>query len=310
MPTQNIPGIEPIVVQAIENLFPNIGDQKYAFNYVLAVKELGRVYRDPRLLLALLSYSNGKIEKLIDPNSQTIRDGRFMIEEILSIFPKMEDAERWVKEGYSWVLPDALQSIHKEFGFMFEQGYEVYSAKDDPNAGWPVWEVILQKQDLFVRLYAERGVLEDLSFRTTAQPPDEFTDIIVVVHALTGKQWVPSISNRTKSYADLLRKHIDKIEAYFGGESVKIRDSIRTAKKEYRQAITPKQEKIIPILHYPLMAMIFLLLAGFLTTLYMVLLDRLFFALSIDADIYRTGIPIVAILLAIGTILVFRRLRA
>ncbi len=40
MPTQNIPGIEPIVVQAIEKLFPNIDDQKYAFNYVLAVKEL------------------------------------------------------------------------------------------------------------------------------------------------------------------------------------------------------------------------------------------------------------------------------
>jgi hypothetical protein len=266
------------------------------------------VYRDPRLLLALLSYSHGKTEKLIDPDSQTMRDGRFMIEEILSIFPKMEDAERWVREGYSWVLPDALKSIHKDFGFMFEQGYEVYSAKDDPNAGWPVWEIILRKRDLFVRLYAERGVLEDLSFRTSTQPPDEFTDIIVVVYALTGKQWVPGISNRTQSYADLLRKHLDKIEAYFAGESVKIRDSIRNAKKEYGQAITPKPEKIIPILHYPLMAMIFLLLAGFLTTLYMVLLDRLFSALS--ADIYRSGIPIVALLLAIGTILVFRKLRA
>jgi len=97
-PTQNVPGIEPIIVQAIENLFPNRDDQKRAFSYILAVKKIeGRPYRDPRLLLGLLSYSNGKTEKLIDPNSELIREPRFMGEEIYSIFPNMKAAEEWVK---------------------------------------------------------------------------------------------------------------------------------------------------------------------------------------------------------------------
>jgi len=97
-PTQEVPGIEPIIVQAIENLFPNRDDQKYAFRYILVVKEIqGRPYRDPRLLLGLLSYSNGKTENLIDPNSELIREPRFMGEEIYSIFPNMKAAEEWVK---------------------------------------------------------------------------------------------------------------------------------------------------------------------------------------------------------------------
>ena len=96
-PTQEVSGIQPIVVQAIENLFPTIDDQKHAFKYVLAVQEIGRAYRDPRLLLALLFYSHGKTESLLDPNSPLIRDGRFMVEEIEPIFPKMKAAEEWVK---------------------------------------------------------------------------------------------------------------------------------------------------------------------------------------------------------------------
>ena len=41
--------------------------------------------------------------------------------------------------------------------------YEIYSANDYPNAGWPVREVILKREDLFVKIYEERGELE-LSF--------------------------------------------------------------------------------------------------------------------------------------------------
>lgn len=99
-PTQDVPGIEPIVVQAIENLFPNRDDQSYAFRYILAVKEIpGRPYRDPRLLLSLLAYSKGKTEDLVDPNSQLIRDPHFMGEEIYSVFPNMKAAEEWVRSG-------------------------------------------------------------------------------------------------------------------------------------------------------------------------------------------------------------------
>lgn len=97
-PTQEVPGIEPILVQAIENWFPNPDDQNYVFRYILAVKKIeGRPYRDPRLLLGLLAYSKGKIENLIDPNSDYIREPRFMGEEIYSIFPNMKAAEEWVK---------------------------------------------------------------------------------------------------------------------------------------------------------------------------------------------------------------------
>src|SRR5262245_60065623 len=94
-PTQDVPGIEPIVVQAIENLFPNIDDQKYAFNYVLKVKEAGD--NEPKTLLTLLAYSNGKIDNLVDPNSPLFNNGHFRIEVISSTFPKMKDAEEWVK---------------------------------------------------------------------------------------------------------------------------------------------------------------------------------------------------------------------
>lgn len=97
-PTQEVPGIEPIIVQAIENLFPNPDDQQYTFRYILAVKEIpGRPYRDPKLLLSLLAYSKGITKDLIDPNSQLIRDPHFMGEEIYSIFPSMKAAEEWVR---------------------------------------------------------------------------------------------------------------------------------------------------------------------------------------------------------------------
>jgi len=95
-PTQDVPGIEPIIVQAIENLFSNSDDQKSAFKYVLVVKELGRPYRETRLLLALLAYSKGKIENLLAPDSDAMREPRFLGEEVYPIFPNMKAAEEWV----------------------------------------------------------------------------------------------------------------------------------------------------------------------------------------------------------------------
>jgi hypothetical protein len=94
-PTQEVPGIPPVVVQAIENSFPNQDDRKYVFNCVLELKEEGRAFRDPRLLLALISYSKGNIETLRVAVSHT--GPHFWIEEIEPIFPKMKDAEAWVK---------------------------------------------------------------------------------------------------------------------------------------------------------------------------------------------------------------------
>lgn len=316
-PSQEVPGIQPIVVQAIENLFPSIDDQKYVFSYALKLGERWRTYQQPKWFLALLYYSKGKIENLIDLNSPLLTDGRFMVDEFEPIFANMKDAEEWVKlitnwrmgnlsneikSDNSWILQDALKNINKHFGFMLERGYEVYSAKDYPDTNKPISEVILRKQDLFVRIYAERGVVEKLSFGTNTQTPDEFSDIRTVVYAVTGGKKVPDFFGGTKGHANLLQKHLDKIEAHFG-DYVKNTGRIQAAEKEYYKAISPKEAKIIPILHYPLMAIVIILLAGALTTLYMVLLSELFSASSIQG-----GIGIVSLLLAIGTILVLRRL--
>jgi len=316
-PTQEIPGIQPIVVQAIENLFPSIDDQKYVFNYILRLGERWRTYQKPKWSLALLYYSKGKKENLIDLNSPLLTDGRFMVDEFEPIFSDMKDAEEWVKlitnwrsgglssgikNDNSWILQDGLKTINKHFGFMLDHGYEVYSAKDYPDTNKPIWEVILRKQDLFVRIYAERGVVEELSFRTDTQPPDQFTDIRTAVYAVTKGKSAPDFFGGTKGHANLLRKHLDKIEMHFGDYAKKA-GSIQTAHKEYYKAISPKEEKIIPILHYPLMAIVIILLVGALTTLYMVLLNQLFSGSSIGSSI-----GIVSLLLAIGTILVLRRL--
>jgi hypothetical protein len=97
-PTQDVPGLEPIIVQAIENLYPDVEQQKrvfkYTLDYILAYKE--KIKRDDtKGLLAMLAYSNGRIESL--PSSSLWFDGRFRIEEIDNMFPKMKNAEEWVK---------------------------------------------------------------------------------------------------------------------------------------------------------------------------------------------------------------------
>lgn len=314
-PTQEIPGIQPIVVQAIENLFPSIDDQKYTFNYVLKLGERWSTYQQPKWLLALLYYSKGKTENLIDVNSPLLTDGRFMVDEFEPVFPTMKDAEEWVKlitnwrlgsfsngvkADNSWILHDALRNINKHFGFMLEQGYEIYSTKEYPDTNKPVCEVILRKQDLLVRIYAERGVVEQVSFRITTQPPEEFTDIRTAVYAVTEGKTALDFFGGTKGHATVLQKHLKKIEAGFGNY-VKNAGSLPAAQNDYYQAISPKETKIIPILHYPLLGVVIIMLVGALTTLYMVLLNQFVSASEIEAVI-----GIVSLLLAIGTVLTLR----
>ena len=91
-PSQNIPGLEPIVVQAIENLYPDVEDQQRAFKYSLEYK--GTEYATTLKLLAILADSKGKIEQLYSPTVWS--DGRFNVE-LSDTFAKMKDAEAWVK---------------------------------------------------------------------------------------------------------------------------------------------------------------------------------------------------------------------
>ena len=327
MPTQQIPGIPPIAVQAIENLFPGMDDQKYVFQYVLKLGERWKTYRQPKWLLALLCYSKGKKENLLDLDSPLLTDGRFMVDEFEPVFPNMREAEEWVQlitnwrsgglpggtqNDSVWILQDARRTINQHFGFMLARGYEIYSANDYPEANKPTWEVILRKQDLLVRIYAERRRVEEVSFRTSAQPADEFGGIASVVYALSGGKIVPNFFGGTKGFADLLQKHLNLIEAGFGNY-VKNGASMQVAQKEYlkaisheteyQQTISPIEAKIIPVLHYPLMAIILILLVGAFTTLYMVLLNQLFSASSTSGIL-----GIVSLLLAIGTVVMLRRL--
>jgi hypothetical protein len=84
-PTQTIPGLDPIVVHAVENLYSNIEDQQHAFTYLLN-KAKGI---DTLTLLAVLSIGINIMEK--DPSltfSYVLHD---------SGFTSMRAAEKWVK---------------------------------------------------------------------------------------------------------------------------------------------------------------------------------------------------------------------
>ena len=203
----------------------------------------------------------------------------------------------------SRAVRDGLKYIHETYGFMLQRGYEVVSVEDIPVG----WQVVLRKADLVVRIQRTRGE-EDISFRTGTQPPDEFFDIGTVVYVAT-KEKIP-----LSSYSDLsreLQKYLDTIENYFQREPLKIWDSLRIARKEYQETLTsievtsPKEPRVVPILHYPLLGMIILLLFGALSTLYMLLLDRLFSTFSLDAGSYGIFMGVISILLAIGTMALF-----
>ena len=92
-PTQQGSRLEPIVIQALESLYPNIEDQKRAIAYSAKFRE--KYPKDmPRLLLALLSYSEGDIEKLARASEGVFH---FIVDDVDPIFPSIEDAEKWVK---------------------------------------------------------------------------------------------------------------------------------------------------------------------------------------------------------------------
>jgi len=210
-----------------------------------------------------------------------------------------------MKQATSRTVQHALKYMNETYGFILERGYEIVSLEDIPVG----WQAMLRKSNLVVRISRARGE-DDVSFRSSTQLPDEFFDLGSVVYAATGEK-IP-----LSSYGDLskeLQKYLDKIETYLQDEQIQIQDSLRVAQKEYRETLipvqveSPKEPTIIPVLHYPLMVMVILLLFGALTTLYAVLLDRLFSAFSLGADSSTLFMGVVSPLLAIGTLLLFRR---
>ena len=90
------PELEPIVVQAIENLYPNVVDQKQATEFSIRYKKYQKADA-LRLLLSLLAYSNGKIDKLLGTEPDAIRNYQFLLDEIA---PRFSDL-RLPKNGLS-----------------------------------------------------------------------------------------------------------------------------------------------------------------------------------------------------------------
>ena len=69
----------------------------------------------------------------------------------------------------SRAVQGGLKYINETYGFLLERGYQVVSAEDIPVG----WQVVLRKPDLVVRIERSRGE-EEIFFRTSSQPPDEF----------------------------------------------------------------------------------------------------------------------------------------
>jgi hypothetical protein len=101
-PTQVIPGLDPIVVQAIENLYPNLEDQKLIFDYSLRFKEKFKGHpihgKDSISLLAFLKMSEGRTEPFIDlMNLPYLDNYQIWHDMIQPVLPNQRAAEQWVK---------------------------------------------------------------------------------------------------------------------------------------------------------------------------------------------------------------------
>ncbi|HSL42080.1 MAG TPA: hypothetical protein VK897_01535 [Anaerolineales bacterium] len=90
-PTQTIPGLEPIVVYAVEQLYPGIEEQKHAFTYLLKHTQ----ENDTSVQLSILRWGIEHLENLMEKNpSVTVR---YAVYSEGGMFPTMKAAKRWVK---------------------------------------------------------------------------------------------------------------------------------------------------------------------------------------------------------------------
>ena len=94
-PEKNRPGIEPIVVEEVESLFPDIDTQKKMFECIIEFKKDRKGVADLKTLLALLKYSKGDSELFRKSAWQS--HPHFWMDEISHIFRTLEDAEKWAK---------------------------------------------------------------------------------------------------------------------------------------------------------------------------------------------------------------------
>lgn len=100
--TQSVPGLDPIVIQAIENLYSTPEDQKLVFDYARSFKEKFKDHpihgRDNISLLAFLKLSDGKREKFIElMNLPYLDHYQIWNDMIQPVLPNQRAAEEWVR---------------------------------------------------------------------------------------------------------------------------------------------------------------------------------------------------------------------
>ena len=97
-PTQNVPGLEPIVVQVIEILFPDVENQKQVFEYALKYKEKFKEGSDLSLM-AVLASSDGDPKWLQNLDSDVFQNGRFWADISIDYpqFNSVKSLQRWIK---------------------------------------------------------------------------------------------------------------------------------------------------------------------------------------------------------------------
>ena len=98
---QSVPGLDPIVVQAIENLYPEIEDQKVIFDYSLQFREKYKdnpVHRDNLSLLAFLKMSEGDTQEFINlMNLPYLGNYQVWHDMVQPVLRNMKAAEQWVQ---------------------------------------------------------------------------------------------------------------------------------------------------------------------------------------------------------------------
>jgi hypothetical protein len=167
-----------------------------------------------------------------------------------------------MKFDTSRYMQKALKHVQETYGFLFERGYEVFSA-EVVDLGW---QVVLRKQDLFIKVLNVREE-EELYLRMGTPPPDEFTDIGSVLNAATGDmipRWESSSPrcwndiwtgsrptlrgsmSKTKRVYGPLRKHImSKKTAFYEPNRKNILQPSRKAKSDRSQNPKPHPYCII-----------------------------------------------------------------
>lgn len=129
------------------------------------------------------------------------------------------------------VSESTLEDIKKNFGFLFEKGYEIVSSSI-LNRSFAAWTVMLKRNDFHIKFYGEKGGL-DLSF---GSPEKGFVGIHDLVYYLSGE----AVFGRTKGErkeANFLEEHLDEFELCYGDDFFKHQDGLKEAEQRYSEKL-------------------------------------------------------------------------